>query len=70
VTIISLVLGLVACLSSMIMLVGILHVNKANPGAFGVRGDAALRGTNVTAAASEARHPLARFLCRATPRCW
>ena len=32
VTIVSLVLGLVACLSSMIMLVGILHVNYSNPG--------------------------------------
>jgi H+-transporting ATPase len=34
VTVVSLVLGLVATLSSMIMLVGILHVNKRNPGGF------------------------------------
>ena len=32
VTIISLVLGLVACLSSLLMLVGILHANLSNPG--------------------------------------
>ena len=36
VTIISLILGLVACLSSMIMLVGILHVNKTNAGEWGI----------------------------------
>ena len=34
VTIISIILAAVACLSSMFMLVGILHVNKANPGGF------------------------------------
>jgi len=34
VTIVSLVLGGVACLSSMILLIGILHVNAENPGGF------------------------------------
>ena len=32
VTIISLILGLVACLSSMVMLVGILHTSMNQPG--------------------------------------